>query len=179
MDTNQLIKKIVIIEDKEKQYKKYKNWVENNLRQVEVIPSESKWQELKGAIQTFFMVSVSETEKENAKNVIEQELNQDFFGLILDYELEKNKPTTCNAQLFFENFISAKNIQHLLVISGIGGTKPNDWVQNLKLVNTSLSAEFIRIPKSDGPNFSDEVQKQIKEIFGNREIEPEKTIGTI
>ena len=168
MDTN-LLKKILIIEDKEKLYTNYKNWIKSNIQQVTVIPSETKWQELKSAIQTFFMKNVSYVEKENARNIIEQELNQEIFGLMLDYELEKNKDKTCNAELFYANFLSEKKISRLLVISGIGGTKPNDWVQKLKSESTFDIADFIRIPKNDGQGFSDEVQQKIKEVFGNSE----------
>jgi hypothetical protein len=166
MDTNSVKKIILILEDKKAQYLKYKNWVENNLNNIEIIPSQEKWQELKGAIQTYFMQKVSETEKRNAENTIKQKLDYDISYLILDYELEKDRDRTCNARLFYDKFIkNKKSIQRILVISGLGGEDPQNFANNLKNQN-NVVADFIRIPKRDGVNFSEEVQRKIKEVFG-------------
>ena len=173
--------KIAIIEDKKEMYDYYKRIITIAFPESTTVPAESDYNDFKKKLQSYFAGGISDKRRNTIKKAIEEYLPNDLDGLIIDYELERDKANIWNGINFYEHFIKIRDSLKSKPVFFVSGHTETS-LGRLKKVVDAIKTEggkvgsYFPIPANFNANEPfQEVSNRIQAFFngnnGNHEID--------
>lgn len=158
--------KIAIIDDTQKQFDFFKLCVIAEFGdECTVVPNNGDdYKALNRSIKNYFNPGTKSAIKKSSKVRITEILDQ-CDGFVLDYELQDGKSTTCNAKIFYNDFLKSQyHNKPILLISGL----PNSTYKQVKELKDEISANVddLQIPNKTNDTYAIEVKEKMRKLFG-------------